>query len=101
MGWIYSVVDAGKAAERTNKKRGLGLLPGVLREDEVGVGLGVVEGGAVGFGFDVPVVPHFGEFDLNAGLVCFFADLRCPVFGPLRVAAGFVVHAVEDVVVLQ
>ena len=25
LGWIYSVVDAGKAAERTNRKRGLSL----------------------------------------------------------------------------
>ena len=27
VGWIYSVVDAGKAAERTNRKRGLSVLP--------------------------------------------------------------------------
>ena len=27
IGWIYSVVDAGKAAQRTNRKRGLSRLP--------------------------------------------------------------------------
>ena len=27
VGWIYSVVDAGKAAERTNRKHGLSRLP--------------------------------------------------------------------------
>ena len=30
VGWIYSVVDAGKAAERTNRKRGLSRLPARL-----------------------------------------------------------------------
>ena len=27
VGWVYSIVDSGKAAERTNRKRGLSRLP--------------------------------------------------------------------------
>ena len=73
----------------------------VLRDVNEIVELRMVERAAVFFGFDVPLVPHLGNGDSDAGLAGALLDVLGPVASPGGLAACLVVHAIENVAVAE
>lgn len=73
----------------------------VLGDVDEGVAFGVVESALVAVGTEIPVVPHLGDVDGASGFFGALLDSFGPVDAPSFISAGFVVHAVEHVAVLE
>ncbi len=73
----------------------------VLRDVREVIPLGMVQRPLVLVGFEVPGIPHFGDADFLARLRGATTDVARPVRAPGLLAGGLVVHAVEDVTVLE